>query len=137
MSESCCRCADMGVGAVPYSPQGKGRVLVPGANSQSGPAKTRSSSPSTRDEPVVNAVQHVAEARGASMAQVALAWVMNSPFVSAPIVGANKPHHLQEAVAALDLHLTDDEIQSLEEPYTPQGRSWFQETVTQRRETAQ
>jgi aryl-alcohol dehydrogenase-like predicted oxidoreductase len=54
-----------------------------------------------------------------------LAWVLNSPVVSAPIVGATKPHHLPEAIEALNLHLTDDEIRSLEEPYTPHGRSWF------------
>jgi aryl-alcohol dehydrogenase-like predicted oxidoreductase len=91
----------------------------------------------TLDEPVVNAVQSVAESRGATMARVALGWVLASSFVSAPIVGATKPHHLPEAVAALDLHLSEDELHSLEEPYTPQGRSWFQETVTHRRGTAQ
>lgn len=77
------------------------------------------------DEPVVNAVQKVAEARGISMAQVALAWVLHNPVVSAPIVGATKPHHLPEAIAALDVHLTDDEISALEAPYTPHGPSWF------------
>jgi aryl-alcohol dehydrogenase-like predicted oxidoreductase len=77
------------------------------------------------DEPVVNAVQRVSEARGTTMARVALAWVLNSPVVSAPIVGATKPHHLPEAIEALNLHLTDDEIQSLEEPYTPHGPSWY------------
>ena len=59
------------------------------------------------------------------MAQVALAWVLKSPVVSAPIVGATKPHHLPEAIAALDLHLTDDEIQALEAPYTPHGPAWY------------
>src|SRR5207248_7638385 len=77
------------------------------------------------DEPVVNAVQQVAEARGIKMAQVALAWVLENPVVSAPIVGATKPHHLPEAVAALDVQLTDDEIRALEEPYAPHGPSWF------------
>ena len=77
------------------------------------------------DEPVVNEVQAVAEARGASMAQIALAWVLRNPVVSAPIVGATKPHHLSEAVAALELQLTDDEAQQMEAPYTPHGRSWF------------
>jgi hypothetical protein len=48
-----------------------------------------------------------------------------NPIVSAPIVGATRPHHLPEAIAALDIHLTDDEITSLEEPYTPHGPSWF------------
>jgi 1-deoxyxylulose-5-phosphate synthase len=69
---------------------------------------------------------HLRSATGElSMAQVALAWVLNSPAVSAPIVGATKPHHLPEAIAALDLHLTHDEIRSLEEPYTPHGPSWY------------
>ena len=53
------------------------------------------------------------------------ATVLKNPIVSAPIVGATKPHHLPEAIAALDIHLTDDEITSLEEPYTPHGPSWF------------
>jgi len=120
-------CADMGVGAVPYSPQGKGRLARPwGEQShRSTVDKVVQSFDSPLDEPVVNAVQRVAKNRGATMAQVALAWVLSSPFVSAPIVGATKPHHLPEAVAALDLHLTDDETRSLEEPYTQHGPAWF------------
>jgi aryl-alcohol dehydrogenase-like predicted oxidoreductase len=120
-------CADMGVGVVPYSPQGKGRLARPwGEQShRSSVDKVVKSFDSPLDEPVVKAVQRVAEARGASMAQIALAWVLNSPVVSAPIVGATKPQHLPEAIAALDLHLSDDEIQSLEEPYTPHGPSWL------------
>jgi len=120
-------CADMGVGAVPYSPQGKGRLARPwGEQShRSSVDKVVKAFDSPLDEPVVNAVQRVSEARGVSMAQVALAWVLNSPAVSAPIVGATKPHHLPEAIAALDLHLTHDEIRSLEEPYTPHGPSWY------------
>jgi aryl-alcohol dehydrogenase-like predicted oxidoreductase len=120
-------CADMGVGVVPYSPQGKGRLARPwGEQShRSSVDKVVQSFDSPLDEPVVKAVQRVAEARGAGMAQVALAWVLNSAVVSAPIVGATKPHHLPEAVAALDLRLTDDEIHALEEPYTPHGPSWF------------
>jgi len=74
---------------------------------------------------VVTAVEQVAAARGVTMAQIALAWVLHNPLVSAPIVGATKPHHLPEAVAALDLHLTADEIRTLEEPYTPHGPSWY------------
>jgi aryl-alcohol dehydrogenase-like predicted oxidoreductase len=64
-------------------------------------------------------VQRVAEARGIPMAQVALAWVLHNPVVAAPIVGATKPHHLPDAVAALDIELSDDEIRTLDEPYTP------------------
>ena len=120
-------CADMGVGAVPYSPQGKGRLARPwGEQSQrSSVDAVVKAFDSPLDEPVVNAVQRIAEARGASMAQVALAWVLKNPVVSAPIVGATKPHHLPDSIAALDLHLTDDEIRALEEPYTPHGPSWF------------
>ncbi len=120
-------CADMGVGLVPYSPQGKGRLARPW-----GEQSLRSTVDnvvkwftSPLDEPVVNAVQQIAESRQVTMAQVALAWVLTNPIVSAPIVGATKPHHLTEAVAALDLQLSEDEIRTLEEPYTPHGRSWF------------
>jgi aryl-alcohol dehydrogenase-like predicted oxidoreductase len=120
-------CADMGVGLVPYSPQGKGRLARPW-----GEQSTRSSVDhvvqafdSPDDEPVVNAVQKLAETRGVTMAQVALAWVLRHPVVSAPIVGATRPHHLPEAVAALELTLSDDEVATLEGPYTNQGPSWF------------
>jgi len=120
-------CADLGVGAVPYSPQGKGRLARPwGEQShRSSVDHVVQSFDSPLDEPVVNTVQRVADARGVTMAQVALAWVLKNPVVSAPIVGATKPHHLPEAVAALDLRLTDEEIESLEQPYTPHGPSWF------------
>jgi len=103
--------ADMGVGLVPYSPQGKGRLARPwGAQSLR----------STVDD-----VEKVAEARGVTMGQVALAWVLHHPVVSAPIVGATRPHHLTEAVEALNLQLTHDEIQMLETPYANHGPSWF------------
>jgi aryl-alcohol dehydrogenase-like predicted oxidoreductase len=59
------------------------------------------------------------------MAQVALAWVLRNPLVSAPIVGATKPHHLQQAVDALSLELTDDEVRALEDPYHQYGPSWY------------
>ena len=120
-------CADMGVGLVPYSPQGKGRLARPwGEQSlRSTVDKVVQAFDSPLDEPVVNAVEQVAEARGATMAQVALAWVLANPGVSAPIVGATKAHHLPDAVAALDLQLTADEVQTLEAPYTHHGPSWF------------
>ena len=77
------------------------------------------------DEAIVDAVQQIAEARGVSMAQVALAWVLRNPVVSAPIVGATKEHHLSDAVAALDLELTEEEVTSLEQPYTPRQPTYF------------
>ena len=64
-------------------------------------------------------VVEVAEARGVKPAQVALAWVMAKPGISSPIVGASKPYQLEEALGALDLHLSGDEIKRLEEPYEP------------------
>ena len=120
-------CADQGVGTIPYSPQGKGRLARPwGEQSQrSNTDHVVQSFDSPLDEPVVNAVEAVAAARGITMAQVALAWVLRNPVVSAPIVGATKPHHLPEAAAALDLQLTDDEVDELEKDYTPHGPSWF------------
>jgi aryl-alcohol dehydrogenase-like predicted oxidoreductase len=120
-------CADMAVGLVPYSPQGKGRLARPwGEQShRSTVDHVVQAFDSPLDEPVVQAVQTVAEARGITMAQVALAWVLHNPAVSAPIVGGTKPHHLPEAVAALDIHLTEDETHTLESPYTPHGPSWF------------
>jgi aryl-alcohol dehydrogenase-like predicted oxidoreductase len=120
-------CGDMGVGLVPYSPNGKGRLARP-----VGEQSTRSTTDhvvqafdSPYDKPVINAVQHVAETRGVSMAQIALAWVLRNPLVSAPIVGATKSHHLSEAHAALDLHLSDEEAATLEDPYTNSGPSWY------------
>ena len=59
------------------------------------------------------------------MAQVAMAWVLKNPVVSAPIVGATKPHHLADAAAALSIQLTGDEIRSLEEHYTSRTPTWF------------
>src|SRR5690348_9736681 len=120
-------CADTGVGLVPYSPQGKGRLARPW-----GEQSTRSSVDhvvqafdSPLDEPVVNAVHELAGVRGVTMAQVALAWVLRNPAVCAPIVGATRPHHLPEAVAALELTLTDDEAAALEKPYSHHGPSWY------------
>ena len=120
-------CADMGVGVVPYSPQGKGRLTRPWGEqtSRSSVDAVARAFDSPADEPIVNAVQAVADARGVTMAQVALAWVLAKSVVAAPIIGATPPHHLPGAVAALDLRLSDDEIRALEEPYTPQPPFWY------------
>jgi len=61
----------------------------------------------------------VAEGRGIPMAQVALAWMYSKPIVNSPIIGATKPHHLEDALAALSVQLTTEEITYLEEPYRP------------------
>ena len=113
--------ADQGVGSIPFSPLAKGRVCRPWgertARMDVDPVGRRYDQ--DVDRPIVEAVQRIAEARGIAMAQVALAWVLGNPAVSAPIVGATKPHHLADAVAALDVQLTDDEIKQLEAHYQP------------------
>jgi 1-deoxyxylulose-5-phosphate synthase len=120
-------CADMGVGLVPYSPQGKGRLTRPwGTQTQrSSVDAVAKAFDAPDDEAVVDAVQQIAEARGIGMSQVALAWVLQNPVVAAPIVGATKPHHLAEAVAAVEVQLTEDEMTALEEPYKPQSPFWY------------
>ena len=120
-------CADMGVGVVPYSPQGKGRLTRPWGQQTARAAvdEVAKSFDSPADQPIVEAVEAVALERGVTMAQVALAWVLSKPVVTAPIVGATKPHHLSDAVAALDLELTDEEIHRLEDPYIPQEPYWW------------
>lgn len=120
-------CADQGVGLVPYSPNAKGRLTRPRGveTSRSATDTVAKAFDSDDDGPVIDAVQRVAEGRGVPMAQVALAWVLRNPVVSAPVVGATKPRHLTDAVAALDLHLTDEEIAAIEDPYRPQAPFWW------------
>jgi aryl-alcohol dehydrogenase-like predicted oxidoreductase len=122
--------ADQGVGSIPYSPLAKGRVARP-----AGSARTLRSTDDRvgdalfdkpeQDRPVIDAVQRIAEARGVSMAQVATAWVLRNPVVTAPIVGATKPHHLADAAAAVDLALTDDEVTALEQHYVVRRSGGF------------
>ena len=119
--------ADQGVGSIPWSPLAKGRLARPWGEHtprfDADPVGRRFFGDG--DQPVVEAVHQVAEARGVPMAQVALAWVLKNPVVDAPIVGATKPHHLPDAAAAVDLLLTDDEIRTLEAPYTPRLPTGF------------
>ena len=116
-------CGDMGVGLVPYSPNGKGRLARPAGEQspRSSTDKVVQAFDSPYDEPVINAVQKLAEARGVSMAQIALAWVLRNPLVSAPIVGATKPHHLPEAVDALGLELPTKRCKHSKRPTSSTG----------------
>ena len=119
--------ADQGVGSIPWSPLAKGRLARPWGEgtrrSENDPMGQRYVDDA--NPPIVAAVQQVAEARGIAMAQVALAWVLRNPLVAAPIVGPTKPHHLHDAVAAVDLDLTDDEVDALEAAYTVRMPSGF------------
>jgi aryl-alcohol dehydrogenase-like predicted oxidoreductase len=121
-----------GVGSIPWSPLAAGLVARPwGEGStrrgQSNPVADPKGRPLflDSDQAIVDAVQKIAETRGVSMAQVAMAWVLKNPVVSAPIVGATKPHHLADAAAALDIQLTAEEIHALEEPYVPRMPTYF------------
>jgi aryl-alcohol dehydrogenase-like predicted oxidoreductase len=120
--------ADQGVGSIPWSPLAKGRLARPWATQTTQRAQVdglQARYEGDENRPIVDAVRQVAEARGVPMAQVALAWVMHNPVVDAPIVGPTKSQHLTDAVAALDLDLTDDEIATLESPYTPRLPSGY------------
>jgi len=120
-------CADQGVGSIPWSPLGRGLLARPWdvtttRRRSDGLIDARFSE--EVDRPVVERVAEVADAKSVPMAQVAMAWVMANPVVSAPIVGATKVHHIDDAVASLDVELTDDERRRLEEPYRPKPASF-------------
>lgn len=120
-------CEATGVGVLPWSPLARGRLTRPW-----GESTTRSETDAfgkkiylDSDAAIVQAVAGVAQGRGVPMAQVALAWVLSRPVVTAPIVGATKLHHLTDAVAALDLELSEEEIRRLEQAYTPREPAGF------------
>lgn len=120
-------CAHAGIGVLPWSPLARGRLARPWGESTE---RMRTDAfgqtlYGDQDAPVVDAVAAVARDRGVPMAQVALAWALSKPVVTAPIVGATKPHHLTDAVAALDLVLTEEEVERLEAPYGPHLPSGF------------
>lgn len=114
-------CVDQGVGVIPWSPLARGRLT---RNWDESTARSETDEfgkqlYSDDDRVIVERVAEVATARGVSPAQVALAWMLGKPFVTSPIVGATKTGHIDDAVAATELELTDDEVNRLEEPYTP------------------
>jgi 1-deoxyxylulose-5-phosphate synthase len=124
------QCIDQGVGVLPWSPIARG--LLAGTRTREGERlTTRSRTDSFGDSlytpdvdfDVVDRVSEVAAERGVPSAQVALAWLLHKPGVSAPIVGATKVEHLEDALAAEQLALSDDEIARLEEPYVPHAIS--------------
>jgi aryl-alcohol dehydrogenase-like predicted oxidoreductase len=120
------QCVDMGVGVVPWSPLARG--FLAGSRTASGERLTTRSNTDPfldslyrpdLDVPVIERASEVAAERGISSAQVALAWLLHKPGVTAPIVGATKLAHVEDALAAEALSLSDEEIQRLEEPYAP------------------
>jgi len=117
-------CEDLGMGVIPFSPLARG-VLARKPAQVDGTARYQNdpSAKSRYDQEdnltTVERVSEVAEARGIPMAQVALAWIYTKPHITSPIVGTTKPHHLDDALAAMDVNLTEDEVKRLEEPYRP------------------
>ena len=118
-------CLDQGVGVIPWSPLARGKLArgweteTTKRSESDGYAKNLYAKTAEADKRVVDRVGEVAAARGVPMAQVALAWLLTKPAIAAPIVGATKAHHLQDAVAAVELKLTTAEVKALEEPYAP------------------
>ena len=114
-------CADAGIGALPWSPLARGR-LTRAWDEETERSRTDEFGKTLYregDRAIVEAVGEIAGRRGVNRAQVALAWVLSKSVVSAPIVGVTKASHLEDAVAALHLELTEQEIARLEEPYEP------------------
>jgi aryl-alcohol dehydrogenase-like predicted oxidoreductase len=119
-------CADQGVAVLPYSPLARG-VLAGNRGRQGERRTTRAGTDPLSDErynspgdfDVADRLAEVAAARGAPPAQVALAWLLSRPTVTAPIVGATRLGHISDALAAVQLTLTEEEVRQLEEPYLP------------------
>jgi aryl-alcohol dehydrogenase-like predicted oxidoreductase len=120
-------CRDQGIGVIPWSPLARGRLTRPWdtTTTRSETDEFGRSLYGEGDRAIVDAVGTVADARGITRAQVALAWVLAQPGVDAPIVGATKAHHLTDAVAALDVALSADEIASLQAAYQPHNVAGF------------
>lgn len=119
-------CVDQKIGVIPWSPLARGRLARPwaqkgdtqrGSSDQFGDTLYKPMEESNRA--VVERVEEVAKARGIPQSQVALAWHFSKPFVTAPIIGATKPRHIEDAVAALEVKLSPEEVARLEEAYIP------------------
>jgi aryl-alcohol dehydrogenase-like predicted oxidoreductase len=116
-------CRDQEIGVLPWSPLARGRLArdwdATTSRSESDEFGRTLYGTASSDRVIVERVAEIAQDRAVSRAQVALAWVLAKPGVTAPVVGATRPQHLDDAVAALDLRLTPEEIAALEEPYVP------------------
>jgi aryl-alcohol dehydrogenase-like predicted oxidoreductase len=119
-------CQSESIGVIPWSPLARGRLTRPWdqksatdrANTDEF-GKTLYSKTEDADRIIVNRLTDLSKSRGVSQAQIALAWMLQKPYITAPIIGATKPQHLEDAIAAVSIKLTPDEIKRLEEPYVP------------------
>jgi 1-deoxyxylulose-5-phosphate synthase len=118
-------CQDQKIAVIPFSPLARGWLTRKLSKEQDETQRAQTDALSKaryaqeENVAIVQRVSEVAEKRGLPMAQVALAWMLSKPVITAPIIGATKPHHLEDAIAALSVYLTPEEIQHLEEPYQP------------------
>lgn len=118
-------CQSEGIAVIPWSPLARGRLTRPWQSETTKRVETdffgnrMYSATEDADRKVVDALGQLSEQRGIPRAQLALAWLLGKPGVTAPIVGATKPHHLEDAVAALSVKLTTEEVAALETPYIP------------------
>jgi len=119
-------CVDQGIGLIPWSPMARG--FFAGNRKRGGGGETVRSQTDPfanqlyfreEDFTVADRAAEVAKARGVTASQIALAWVLNKSYITAPIIGSTKMEHLDQSIAALDIKLTDEEIKRLEEPYKP------------------
>jgi aryl-alcohol dehydrogenase-like predicted oxidoreductase len=124
-------CEAEGIGVIPWSPLARGRLTrdwddATERSRTDNFARTLYEGTADADRKVVEAVAAVAKERGVPRAQIALAWVLDKPVVSSPIIGASKASHLDDAIAALDLVLSEEELARLEEPYVPHAVVGFE-----------
>ena len=116
-------CADQGIGVMPWSPLTRGKLTrdwdTATTRSENDAMQQSGIYGSETDRAIVEKVAEIATGRGVPRAQIALAWIMRNPVVTAPIVGASKISHLDDAIAATTTQLSDDEIVALEQPYRP------------------
>lgn len=123
-------CEDQDIAVMPWSPLARGRLTRPWAASSERQesdefGKTLYGHREEADRQIIDAVGQIAESRGVPRAQVALAWLLQKDEVTSPIIGASKSQHLDDAVAALSLQLSDEEVEMLEKPYTAQEVAGF------------
>jgi len=119
-------CQDQGVGLIPWSPMARGFFAKNRKPGGGGETARANSDPFANqlyfreeDFTVADLANEIADARGVSGSQIALAWILSKPYVNSPIIGATKMDHLEQAIAALDIKLSEEEVKRLEEPYKP------------------
>lgn len=119
-------CRAEGLGIIPWSPLARGLLTRPREHARGETTRSTNDSIAERlyanvDWEIVDVVERIASAHGISMAQVGLAWLLSKPYVTAPIVGATKLRHLEDAIGALDVRLDEEDIAALEAPYRPKA----------------